>query len=280
MTEMMVQSPGTGIMRAEEAREMQEVFIKAKLAKEFIRDVNYTMQNILRECENRALAEQAQFEFPRGGETVKGPSIRLIEVIARYWGNMVSGVKELSRVRQPDGTEVATVKAFAWDMETNYQDEKVFDVPLVRATKKGTYRLTDPRDQYEMVANQGARRKRACIQAVIPGWVIDQALEQCDKTLEADKGKESLETRKEKMLAAFQKHADWITIEHLAAYVGKEPDKLSARDLVRLTRVYSAIEEGFTKPETVFGQETEQGPAQEDTQAAKDLLDMAMGGKE
>ena len=42
---------------------------------------------------------------------------------------------------------------------------------------------TDPRDIYEMVANQGARRLRACILGIIPGDVVGASVEECQKTL-------------------------------------------------------------------------------------------------
>jgi hypothetical protein len=41
-------------------------------------------------------------------------------------------------------------------LETNTRREVTFQVPHIRYTKKGGYRLEDPRDIYEMVANQGA----------------------------------------------------------------------------------------------------------------------------
>ncbi|MDT1904179.1 hypothetical protein FPK34_26285, partial [Acinetobacter baumannii] len=70
----------------------------------------------------------------------------------------------------------STVEAFAWDVETNTRQTKVFQVPHIRYTRNGSKKLTDPRDIYELVANNGARRLRACILGVIPGDVIDDAV--------------------------------------------------------------------------------------------------------
>ena len=44
----------------------------------------------------------------------------------------------------------------------------------------------------KLVANQGARRVRACILGVIPGDVIDSALVQCNATLLSDNGDKPL----------------------------------------------------------------------------------------
>lgn len=278
--EIMSQGKSTGMMPAEEMREMTEVKAKIYLAKQFPRDTVGAEQNIFRECENEDLAESATYEYPRGNETVTGPSIRLVEVVARYWGNMSSGVRELSRTKRPDGVEVATVRAYAWDQETNFTDEKVFDVPLVRNTKKGTYPLHDSRDQYELIANMGARRKRSCMQAVIPRWIIDKAVEHCAETLTNKNDGQSIDDKKASMLKAFQKFADWITMETLGAYVGKEPDKIGVKDLSRLRRLYTAIEDGFTKPETAFGKQEPVQSVEDDRDAARDLLGDVLGDKQ
>ena len=118
------------------------------------------------------------YEYPRGGTKVTGPSIRLAEAMAQNWGNLDYGLIELD---QKAGE--SQVMAYAWDLETNTRQTIVFSVPHIRATKKGNVPLTDPRDIYEMVANQGARRMRSCILRVIPGDVVESAVAQCNKTL-------------------------------------------------------------------------------------------------
>ena len=208
----------------EETKEIAEIQAKMVLARNFPRDVNYCIDLITNECRNKQLAETAIYEFPRGDSVVRGASIRLVECVARYWGNIVSGIKELGT-----NGNVATVKAYCWDLQTNFFDEKVFDVELVRHTKKGTYELTDPRDKYEMMANMAARRKRACMQAVIPQFIIDRAMAECEETLKADINTQNIEETKTKMLDAFRKEAEWITENHLAAVCGKEFDQCSDR---------------------------------------------------
>ncbi|TQF18085.1 hypothetical protein FJU44_20095, partial [Acinetobacter baumannii] len=102
------------------------------------------------------------------------------EMLAQNWGNIQYGIRELS---SENGE--STVEAFAWDVETNTRQTKVFQVPHIRYTRNGSKKLTDPRDIYELVANNGARRLRACILGVIPGDVIDDAVNQCEKTIHA-----------------------------------------------------------------------------------------------
>ncbi len=49
-------------------------------------------------------------------------------------------------------------------------------------TRSGGYKLTDDRDIYELEANMGSRRLRACILQIIPGDVTSAAVAACRKT--------------------------------------------------------------------------------------------------
>ena len=135
---------------------------------------------IMRACERPFLAEQAMYAYPKGGKLVTGASIRLAEVLAQNWGNVDCGVREIS---QDGGSSIA--EAYAVDLETNVRISKTFHVPHTRDTKQGKKRLTDSREIYELVANQGARRLRACILGIVPEDVVDAAVERCGKTLES-----------------------------------------------------------------------------------------------
>ena len=201
----------------------------------------------MRECERPELAQSATYEFPRGDSVVKGPSIRLVEVLARHWGNIGCGVTE---VDSKDG--MTTIKCYAWDLQTNVSDEKTFTVKHERSTKKGSYKLTDERDIYEAVANNGARRKRACLLAVMPGWYVDAALAACEKTLSASitDGK-SMEDVISSIVSAFGEFG--ITPEQISDKLSKPVDKLSKNDVVKLRHLYSAIKDGFVKANDAFG---------------------------
>lgn len=190
-------NPAAGLISAEVAKQVQEVQASLVIAKNFPRDQSTAFKNIMIACKRKKLAEDAMYVYPRGNTTVTGPSIRLAEAIAQNWGNIDYGIRELS---QADG--VSEVEAYCWDMQTNTRSRKIFHVKHFRHTKQGGYALTDPRDIYEMVANQGARRLRSCILAVIPGDVVDAAIEQCEKTLAGSNG-EPLEDLIRKMILGF-----------------------------------------------------------------------------
>lgn len=266
MKEMMVRGDMTVVSSTEETKKIAEVQAKMVLAQRFPRNVSYAREMIAMECENKDLAEKAIYEFPRGDSVVKGASIRLVECVARHWGNILCGVEEISSTK-----ESATVRAYCWDLQTNFADEKVFDVSYERATKRGSYLLTDPRDRYEKLANDAARRKRACIQAIIPKFIIDEAMDICEKTLSDSLNAENIEETKGKMIAAFRAIADWITEADLAEKCGKEWENIGSRDIVKLRNLYNAVKDGFVKPSDAFGKQL-QGDAEKPGQDEADRL--------
>ena len=228
------------------SRQAQEVQAAMVIAKKFPRDEVQSFNRIMRACQRKTLAEQAMYEYPRGGTKVTGPSIRLAEAMAQNWGNLDYGIIELE---QKSGE--SQVMAYAWDLETNTRQTKIFSVPHIRSTKKGNVTLTDPRDIYELVANQGARRVRACILGVIPGDVIDSALVQCNATLLSDNGDKPLIDLVRDAAALFQ--SDYgVTIQMLEKFIGCKSESFTMNDLIRLKRVYKSLKDGMAKREDYF----------------------------
>lgn len=246
MNELMGRNQGQ-ISQYQESKELSEIKGKMFLARQFPRDPEYSLQAALRECQRKELAEQAMYEFTRGDSKVRGPSIRLVEVLARHWSNITCGVDEID---SKDGE--TTIKAYAWDLETNVSDSKTFSVKHVRTTKKGSYKLTDERDIYETVANKGARRKRACLLAVLPGWYVDACVDACEKTLAQTltEGR-TLEEVIAELVTAFSEFG--IAPSQIEEKMGKEIGKFSKQDGVKLKHLYSAIKDGFVKPNDAFG---------------------------
>ena len=228
------------------SRQAQEVQAAMVIAKKFPRDEVQSFNRIMRACQRKTLAEQAMYEYPRGGTKVTGPSIRLAEAMAQNWGNLDYGIIELE---QKNGE--SQVMAYAWDLETNTRQTKIFSVPHIRSTKKGNVALTDPRDIYELVANQGARRVRACILGVIPGDVIDSALVQCNATLLSDNGDKPLIDLVRDAAALFQSDYGG-TIQMLEKFIGCKSESFTMNDLIRLKRVYKSLKDGMAKREDYF----------------------------
>ncbi len=267
------------------SRQTQEVQGQIIMAKKFPRDYVASCNRIMQACQRKGLAEKAMYEYPRGSTKVVGPSIRLAEALAQNWGNMSFGIVELE---QKAGE--SQVMAYAWDLETNTRQEKIFSVPHIRSTKKGNVPLADPRDIYEMVANQGARRLRACILGIIPGDVVEDAMDQCNQTLiesmqeysekknnksaqnskgGSDESKNSIEYLVNDMAALFQKEFS-VPLEAIEKYIGCKSTAFSMNDLVRLKRVATSLRDGMAKREEIFELSGAEKKEAQDAFAGKD----------
>jgi hypothetical protein len=222
---------------AGQQREIAEVQGAMVIAKRFPRNPIEAMDKILQACTRPSLAEGALYSYSRGGSDVTGPSIRLAEVAAQAWGNVQFGIRELE---QRNGE--STVEAFAWDIETNTRQVKVFQVKHERHTRQGSKRLEDPRDVYELVANQGARRLRACILGVIPGDVIEAAVKQCEDTLRstADTSPDALK----KLEAAFAQFG--VTRGQIEKRIQCRLEAIRPAQIVQLKKVYASLRDGMS----------------------------------
>jgi len=237
-------SSDNAIARSDAERAIQEVQAAMVIAKRFPRDQIKAMERILNACTRETLANTALYCYPRGGQEVTGPSIRLAEAMAQEWGNMQFGVRELSA----EGG-VSTVEAFAWDIETNTRQVKVFQVPHIRHTRQGAKRLTDPRDIYELVANQGARRLRACILGVIPGDVTETAVKQCEVTQKA-----TVDVSPEKIQAMVKAFKDGYGVpqELIERRIGKRAEAINAAQMLSLRNIFQSLKDGMSKPADWF----------------------------
>lgn len=232
------QEQSGGGLAVQQSRAIAEVQAQMAIAKRFPRDTNAAFSRIIRACQRRGLAEQAQYAYPRGNTTVTGPSVRLAEALAQNWGNLDFGIVELE---QRQGESV--VMAYCTDIETNVRQQKTFVVKHIRDTKQGPKKLTDGRDIYELTANQGARRLRACILGVIPGDIVEAAEKECEKTL-AGKSAEPLQDRARKMLVAFTELG--VTKEMIEKRLAHNLEALIEAELIQLQKIFRSIKDGMT----------------------------------
>lgn len=233
------------------SRQAQEVQAAMVVAKKFPRDEYAAIEKIRRTCQRATLAEQAIYSYPRGKENVSGPSVRLAEALAQNWGNIDYGVIELE---QKDGT--SEMMAYAWDLETNTRVTKIFTVEHKRDTRKGSYQLTDSRDIYEATANFGARRMRACILGVIPGDVVDMAVNECKETQKKSYGELPSQEKINKIEKLFKKDFG-VTKIQLEKYAGMNMASFGAEECTNLWGVYTALKNGQSKPDDFFETEVE-----------------------
>jgi hypothetical protein len=229
--------PQTAVANTDQHRAIAEVQAAMMIARMNPRDPIQSMDRILNSCTRPSLANAAIYTYSRGGTDISGPSIRLAEAIAQQWGNIKTSVRELD---QSNGS--STVQTIAWDLETGYQCDKVFHVPHIRYTKRGATRLEDPRDIYELVANSGARRLRACILAVIPGDVTEAAVNQCELTMHASADTSPEATQK--MVAAFAGFN--VSKDQIEKRIQRRLDAIQPAQVVALKKIYASLRDGMS----------------------------------
>lgn len=235
------------IAQTDQHRAIAEVQAAMMIARANPRNPVAAMDRILNSCTRPTLANAAVYQYSRGGADVTGPSIRLAEAIAQQWGNMQFGIREVEQRKTAGGSE-STVQAYAWDVETNTRREVTFTVPHERHTKQGKKSLTDPRDIYELVANQGSRRLRACILAIIPGDVTEAAVAQCDVTMHAsaDTSQEAVQ----KLVTAFAGYG--VNQAQIEKRIQRRMDAIQPAQVVALRKIFMSMRDGMSKPEEWF----------------------------
>ena len=237
------QTQAMSTVQSDSQRAIAEVQAALVIAKQFPRNPIEAYDRVMNACQRPGLAQSAVYSYARGGTSVTGPSIRLAEMLAQNWGNIQYGIRELS---SENGE--STVEAFAWDVETNTRQTKVFQVPHMRYTRNGSKKLTDPRDIYELVANNGARRLRACILGVIPGDVVDAAVDQCEKTIHAsaDTSPEGVQ----KLIKAFEQFG--VSKDDIEGFIQRRVDAITPANVVSLRKIFTSLRDGMSSAKDWF----------------------------
>lgn len=232
----------------EQSRAVAEVQAAIVVAQQCPRSVTTARTEMQASCQMLGLAERAFYRFPRGRETISGPSVHLARELARCWGNVQYGINEL---RRDDDYGESEMQAWAWDVQTNARSSQTFIVPHKRDKRGGAERLTDLRDIYENNANMGARRLREAIFSILPPWFTEEAKELCNVTLQKGDGK-PLEERIKGAVSAFS--ALGVTAERLEQKLGRPQDRWSAYDIAQLLVTHRSIERGEVAIDDEFPQ--------------------------
>jgi hypothetical protein len=170
------------------AASMATVELQMKMAMSFPRDLDMVVHQIAQACKNPEFAKSAIYAYPRGKTTVTGPSIKMAEELSRHWGNINSGFYVVN-----DTPSQRTVRAWAWDMQTNVRKE--MDVSFGKLIQRNVNGVTqwlepDERDLLQLTNNNAKRGVRNVILALIPNQVQRDALSWCRQTLRASDAKD------------------------------------------------------------------------------------------
>jgi hypothetical protein len=239
------------------AREEAEVKAAIVLARKFPRNEAAAYTKILRSCDRPGFADGAAYRFPRGGQTVTGPSVDLARELARCWGNIRYGLRIVSA-----DEEQVHIKGYAYDLETNnYTEAEDKFAKLVQRKNRNTGRAEwvapDERDLRELVNRRGAICVRNAILQLMPPDVIDDALERATETLRKAAAGEFTQNREQavrRMAAAFSEFG--VTTAMLEAKLGHSLAEMSPEEMASLRQMYASIRDGQSKREDYFEVQT------------------------
>ena len=239
-----------GAVSIEQSRAIEEVRAAILIAKSMPRDLAQVHEDVRNTCMRKSFAEKAFYSFPRAGKAVTGPSIRFAEELARIYGNLKYGIKEISQ--RDDETEYL---AYCIDLQSNTCSEQSFTVKHERHTKAGVTKLTDPRDIYELGANNASRRLRQRILAILPPDLIEDAEKLCRQTIESG-GQTTMSDRVKDMLAAFSPFG--VSKKMIEEFLGKPMSDLVPEDLTSLLAIYNSLKDGAKASDYFKPKEAEQ----------------------
>ena len=234
---------GGELQAAGTAAIIQEIQGAMVLAKKFPRNIDEINLALVKACHRRSLADAAVYSFPRGGTQVKGPSVNLARVAAQAYGNIRWG---LDIIRSDD--EEVLIRGWAWDIETNTKvtaDDR-FKKLIFRKANGGQWIVPDERDLRELTNRRGAILVRNCLLQVMPKDLIEDAMEQCYKTIKGnikDVGKS-----KKECIKLFDQLG--VTVRQLQDHV--KHSTWTKDDLVELKQIYNSIKDGQAKIEDIF----------------------------
>jgi hypothetical protein len=223
--------------QAEETALIQAVVVAAH---RFPRDEEQVGLRLHAACDRLSFAQEAEWSFPRGGETVRGPSIYFAREALRIWGNTRSGIA----VVRDDKTS-RKIRAWVLDLENNnYISREAEFAKLIQRKRQGgqsQWVTPDERDLRELTNRLGSIELRNAILSILPSYLVDESIERCQATVRKS-ASDNVEGARERILRSFAKIN--ISRADLEIYLGHPWEATSAEELAELRGVGKSIIDG------------------------------------
>jgi len=175
----------------------------------------------------------------------------LAEALASAYGNMKYGLSELAQYRNAKGQiEYAEAEAFCIDYESNTMTTQRFRVQAQREAAGQLVQLTTPRDIYEKIANEGMRRVRARILALVPADLVSAALERVRDTLTGVDKEMPLAMKVGNIVKQFGKLG--VSVAHIERRLGHEMGLCLPEEYAELVEIHNSIKDGINSPSEYF----------------------------
>lgn len=218
------------------AEKQFEIQSAITVAKRFPRNEDGAFQKLMKAADRTSFAEDAGYSFPRGGQTVEGPSVNLAREAARVWGNIRYGLEVIR-----DDEESRQIRGWAWDLESNVKVTAEDEFRKLIYRKKGGWIRPDERDLRELTNRRGAILIRGCVLQILPKDLIEDAMERCKATLRK-RAAQDPESARKKIILAFSEIR--VTPEMLEQKLGHPLAQCSPAEIADLRTIYKSIADG------------------------------------
>lgn len=238
------------------AREKAAVEARFLVALHRPRNPDMARTRLLARCAAPLFAEVAQYSKPvGGGKKATGASIRMMEEIARQWGNI-----DIQSTVVFDDRERRTITVTATDLESNYSGS--VDVILektverrqprngdevlgsrVNSTGETVYRIAADEDAFLVKQNANiAKARRECIRAIVPGDLVDEAMQRCADTRKSEVRTDPAAARKRIADSFF---ALGVMPDQLCEFLGKPSlEAVTEAEIELLRAIYAGMKDG------------------------------------
>jgi hypothetical protein len=243
-------SPGLAVALAR-----AEIDTQISTARAYPRSVGTALNDMIGMATmNPVIAEDCIYAVPRGGKTIRGPSIRFAEIARAAWGNCRDG----ARVTHVDRLEkFVECEAMFHDLQSNIATTSTVRRKI--ELKKGRTTIDDDMTQLAGAAGMSIARRNAILGGM-PRFVWQQAVDAVEKAIRGDI--KTLGERRDRAIAYFAKTG--IGIERLLKAVNKPtPEDLDLDDLMTMTGWRTAIQHGDSTLDEIFPEE-KKAPAKKD----------------
>ncbi len=238
-------------------REQADIQSALIIAKKFPRNEDEAFAKLMKASKRPSFAENARYGFPRGGQTITGPSINLAREAARMWGNIRYGINVL-----PSADNAYHIEAWALDVETNTRTSAQDRFAKKIYRKRGGWQETeDERDLRELLNRRGALALRNCLLQLLPRDLIEDAMQACSKTsrqaANGDMKKDPTTVRRALVSAAGE---FGVTVQMLELYLGHSLEELNGEEVADLRAALKSIRDGNSKRSDHFKMPGESKP--------------------
>lgn len=219
-------------------------------ARQYPRSIDRAMRNIITLATlSEKTATDCVYALPRAGKAIRGPSVRLAEIIAQQWGNCHVG----SRIVGVDlADKVIIAEGVFHDLETGMK--RISQVRR-RITDRNGKLFNE--DMVNVTGNAAAAiAMREAVLKGVPRGIWEEAYDRCEQVIRGDV--KTLNERRESAIKAFA--AFGVTPEQIFDYLEIEGEKdITLDHLATLTATRSAIKSGESQVEDFFDM-TKKGP--------------------